>query len=99
MSEYLLKIDPDELEYIEGLDDKSERIVKDNLEKLEENPYPGRGKGDKERLKVQEDLVYRLHISREYTAFYDIMEGEKTVEILEVLPIDKAHKKYGDMLI
>jgi hypothetical protein len=36
-------------EYIAALDDKSARIVKDNLRKLESDPHPrpGSGSGDK----------------------------------------------------
>jgi mRNA-degrading endonuclease RelE of RelBE toxin-antitoxin system len=97
MSEYQLYVEEGELEYINSLDDKSERIVKENLKKLTDDPYPrpGSGSGDKEKLVVDGEEVYRLHIGRTYTAFYDIVEDEKVVKILEVLPIDEAHDRYG----
>lgn len=95
MAEYQLLVDPDELEYIENLDEKSARIIKSNLKKLADTPYPGRGQGDKERLVVDGEKIYRMHISRSYTAFYDILEDEKVVQVFEVLPIDVAHKRYG----
>lgn len=82
-------------DFLQDLDEKSKRIVKDNLAKLEE-PYPGRGKGDKEKIEWQGDAVYRLHIGRSWTAFYDIDETEQVVRIREVMPIDQAHKEYGD---
>ncbi|MDY6775309.1 MAG: type II toxin-antitoxin system RelE/ParE family toxin [Halobacteria archaeon] len=80
-------------EFLSDLDDKSEHIVKENLEKLGENPYPGEGKGDKEKLPVDGRVMYRLHIGRTYTAFYTIADDE--VRVREILPIDDAHKKYG----
>lgn len=95
MTEYRLLVEADVLAFIEGLDEKSERICKRNLEKLAENPYPGRGKGDKERLEVDGETVYRLHIGRTFTAFYDVDEDQETVRVLELLPIDEAHERYG----
>jgi len=95
MAAYQLLIEQDALNFINTLDEKSERICKDNLKKLAEDPYPGSGKGDKERLVVEGTETYRLHIGRTYTAFYDINEGNNAVEVLEVLPIDEAHKRYG----
>lgn len=83
-------------EFLQGLDEKSERIVRENLEKLSE-PYPGRGKGDKEKISWRGEMVYRLHIGRTWTAFYDIVENERTVQVLEILPIDEAHEQYGDL--
>lgn len=95
MTEYRLQVEEEALAFIESLDEKSERICKENLKKLAEDPYPGSGKGDKERLVVDGEEVYRLHIGRTFTAFYDILEGENVVQIFEVLPIDEAHKRYG----
>lgn len=95
MSEYTLVVEEDELGYVESLDEKSERICKDNIGKLADTPYPGEGPGDKERVVVDGEEVFRLHIGRTYTAFYEILEEEKTVRVLEVLPIDEAHDRYG----
>ncbi len=79
--------------FLEEPDEKSERIVRDNLAKLTQ-PHPGRGQGDKERLTQQD---YRLHIGRTWTAFYRIDESTDVVRVMEVLPIDEAHKRYGDL--
>jgi len=51
--------------------------------------------GDKERLVVAGEEVYRLHIKRTFTAFYIIGERTRIVRILEILPIKITHKKYG----
>ena len=83
------------VEYLRALDEKSRRICKDNLRKLEEDPYPGRGRGDKERLSVDGEEIYRLHIGRTHTAFYVVLEDQQEVRVVEVLPIDDAHKRYG----
>ena len=95
MTEYRLQVEEEALAFIESLDEKSERICKENLKKLAGDPYPGGGKGDKERLVVDGEEVYRLHIGRTFTAFYDILENQAVVQILEVLPIDEAHERYG----
>lgn len=82
-------------EYIAALDEKSERIMKDNLRQLGENPYPGRGTGDKEKIVVDGEEMYRLHIGRTHTAFYVIREDQSEVRVVEITDIDDAHKRYG----
>lgn len=83
--------------YYEGLDDKSQRIVTENLENLETEPYPkpGSGSGDREKIPVDGEEIYRLHIGRTHTALYDILEDEQQVRVVELLPIDEAHDRYG----
>lgn len=83
-------------DFLDSLDDKSKRIIKDNLAKLEQ-PYPGRGQGDTEQISWKGDEVYRLHIGRSWTAFYDIDEESSRVLVRELMPIDQAHKEYGDL--
>jgi mRNA-degrading endonuclease RelE of RelBE toxin-antitoxin system len=82
-------------EKLQFLDEKSFSIIIKNIKKLKEDPYTGRGSGDKERLPVKGKLRYRMHIGRTWTIFYSIMEEEKQVRVSELLPIDEAHKKYG----
>jgi mRNA-degrading endonuclease RelE of RelBE toxin-antitoxin system len=79
--------------FLQALPDKSRRICKNSLQKLE-NPFPGEGMGDKEKLHIGGEDVYRLHISRSYTAFYIIDTERKLVRVIELLSIEKAHKKY-----
>lgn len=94
--DYDILVAQDVAEFLSQLDEKSERIVRDNLSKLSE-PYPGQGSGDKERITWRGDEVYRLHIGRTWTAFYDVDESEDVVRVLDVLPIDDAHKEYGGL--
>ena len=84
-------------DYYETLDEKSQRIVRENLEKLEREPYPkpGSGSGDREKVPIDGDEIYRLHIGRTHTALYDIMEDEEQVRVVELLSIDDAHSRYG----
>ncbi len=80
---------------INHLPEKTLRIIKTALKRLEEDPFPG-NQGDKEKLVLRGGVViYRLHISRSYTAFYEIDLEEKLVIVQEILPIGQAHKKYG----
>ena len=92
---YRVLVTPEVRDSIDSLDNKSKRIVKKNLKKLEENPYPGTGLGDKEGLPVQGEKRFRLHIGRTWTAFYSVMEEKKQVRVSEIMSIDEAHKKYG----
>ena len=95
MERYNLSLSEEAKLFLEILDDKSKRICKNNLKKLKENPHPGRGSGDKEKLIVKGEEIYRLHIGRTFTAFYVILETKKLIRVVELLSIDKAHKKYG----
>lgn len=94
---YSILLAEDAREYITALDDKSTRIVKENLRKLEDDPYPrpASGSGDKEKLVIDGEEMYRLHIGRTHTAFYIISEEDTEVRVLEILPIDEAHDRYG----
>lgn len=95
MATYRVQVSEQARSFLQALDEKSRRICQNNLGKLAAGPYPGRGSGDKERLPVRGEEVFRLHIGRRYTAFYIILEGERMVRVVELLPIDQAHKKYG----
>lgn len=80
---------------INCLPEKTRRIIKTALDRLECDPYPGKD-GDKEKMVLKGGVViYRLHISRSFTAFYDIDKENKLILVQEILPIGKAHKKYG----
>jgi len=92
---YEVLLSDDAVSYLRSLDEKSERICKENLRKLTESPYPGEGKGDKEKLVVDGEELFRLHIGRTHTAFYLVDGGANEVRVVEILPIDEAHKRYG----
>lgn len=96
MSEYDVLLGDDALAFLTAADEKTERICTEKLGYLAENPYPGRGRGDKEKLPIdgRRDR-FRLHISRTYTAIYTVLEDDAEVRVLEILPIDDAHKRYG----
>jgi mRNA-degrading endonuclease RelE of RelBE toxin-antitoxin system len=85
-------------EYYGSLDEKSQGIVKENLAKLEEEPYPrpDAGSGDREKVTVDGEEVYRLHIGRTHTAFYVVVEDEGQVRVVNLMTIDEAHKRYGN---
>lgn len=93
---YELRIDLEAAEFLSSQDEKTKRIIKNNLEKLEEEPYPSPNtkSGDKEKVTVNSKEIYRMHISRSYTAFYVIEEGDNQVIITDIVDIDTAHKMY-----
>jgi mRNA-degrading endonuclease RelE of RelBE toxin-antitoxin system len=72
-------IDEQADEFLSSLPPKSQKIIKGNLKKLITDPFPGNF-GDKERLDLPiNPPVYRMHIGRSYTAFYQIDIDQKTV--------------------
>jgi len=96
MSEYDVLLGDEAREFFAVADDKTARICKEKLGYLAEDPYPGRGRGDKEKLPIDGHRDrYRMHISRTYTAIYTVIEGDSQVRVLEIVPIDEAHKRYG----
>jgi mRNA-degrading endonuclease RelE of RelBE toxin-antitoxin system len=84
-------------EFLDGADETTDRIVRDHLQSLAEEPYPrpGAGRGDREQLPVDGEELYRMHISRTYTALYTVDDAESAVRVREILPIDHAHNRYG----
>ena len=86
-------VEDDVLEFMENLPEKSQRIVKNKITRLSEDPYPGKD-GDKERFTCPgKEPVYRLHISHSYTAFYRIKN--ERIYVFGLMTIEQAHKKYG----
>jgi len=89
---FFVSIDIDAVSFVHSLDGKSRRIIRNQLQKLQNDPFPGKG-GDKELLDLGPNVkIYRLHIARSFTAFYQI-EGDQVL-ISEILTIEQAHKKY-----
>jgi mRNA interferase RelE/StbE len=91
---YKLIINNKALDFVKALPPKSQRIVIEKCKTLAEDPFPGQGDKEIIRRKDHKD-IYRLHISRSYTAFYKVYNDEKTVKILEITTIEQAHKMYG----
>lgn len=80
---------------INHLPEKTRRIIKTALKRLEDDPFP-ESQGDTEKLVLcGGSVIYRLHIAGEYSVFYDIDKEGKLVIVQEILSIELAHKKYG----
>jgi mRNA interferase RelE/StbE len=91
---YHLVIRKKALEFVNLLPSKSQRVVIEKCKTLACDPFPGQA--DKEVIHQKgHDDIYRLHISRSYTAFYRIYKNEKLVKILDITTIEQAHKIYG----
>ena len=88
-------VDKRALNFLNSLDAKAQRVIKAKLKFLRENPYPG-SDGDKENLHTNKKREsYRLHIARTFTVIYNINSDEKLVYITHIMPIEKAHRRYG----
>jgi len=44
---------------------------------------------------IDGEELYRLHIGRTHTTFYDVLEAEAEVRLIEVVDIDEVHRRYG----
>ena len=95
MSEYAVLLSESVAEFLGIADEKAARISTEKLGFLAKDSYPGGGRGDKEKLPIdgQRDRC-RLHISQAWTAFYTIIEGDTEVQVMEIVSIDGAHKRY-----
>lgn len=92
---FTILIEQKQSDKINGFDEKSRRIIRENLDGLSKGPYPGK-REDKEKFCLRDGyILYRLHIGRSWTAFYRVSDTEKIVKVLEVMTIEQAHKKYG----
>jgi mRNA-degrading endonuclease RelE of RelBE toxin-antitoxin system len=94
MIAFRLVIKKNALEFVNALPSKSQRIVREKCKTLANDPFPGDGDRELIQRKGHED-IYRLPISRSYTAFYKIYKDEKMDKILEITTIEQAHKIYG----
>ena len=94
MVAYRLVIKKKALEFVRALPPISQRLVVEMCKTLAIEPFPG--KGDKEIvMRKNHQDIYRLNISRSYTAFYKINKDEQRVLIQEIATIEQAHKIYG----
>jgi mRNA interferase RelE/StbE len=92
---FRLMADERALNFLNSLDAKDQRVIKAKLKILRDIPYPG-SDGDKEKLHTNKKREsYRLHIARTFTVIYNISSAEKLVYITHIMPIEKAHRRYG----
>ena len=91
---YEVRIDVDAADFLNSQDEKTQPIIKNNLGKLKDEPYPSpkAQSGDREKVTVKDEEVYRMHISRTYTAFYIVDEEKEQVIVIDNVDIDTAHK-------
>lgn len=85
-----VKIERRALQYVNDLPEKDRRIVKQHLPELED-PYHA---PDTELLR---NGHCRMNIARSYTAFFDVLPGG-IVNVLAVMTIEEAHKRYKRFL-
>ena len=79
-------IEKQALRYINSLPEKDRRIVKQHLMRLED-PYTAPD------VELLQNGHCRMHIAHSYTAFFDVVPGG-VVNILKVMTIEEAHKRY-----
>jgi len=85
-------IDRKALKYLSELPEKSRRLITEKCHALADDPFPGKA-GDKELLHLDYN-IYRMHVGRSFTVFYQIADDNKLIKILEIATIEKAHKLY-----
>ncbi|MDP2797198.1 MAG: hypothetical protein Q8N94_06790 [Methanoregula sp.] len=85
-----IQIERGVIKTLEKYPDKIREHIFIHFRKLE-NPYSA---PDVECLhsKVQ---VYRMHIGRTYTVIFKIHKESNIVQVLDLMTIEQAHKRYG----
>ena len=92
---FCLMVDKRALGFLNSLTVRDQRIIKDKLKILQDNPYPGPD-GDKENLHTnKKQKSYRLHVARSFTVIYNIDPDNNLVYITPIMSIEKAHRRYG----
>jgi len=81
-----VNIDKRALQNVNSMAEKDRRIVKQHLLNLED-PYTAPD------VELLQNGHCRMHIAHSYTAFFDVLPGG-LVNILEVMTIEEAHKRY-----
>ncbi len=72
-------VDKRALGFLNSLEAEDQRIVKEKLKILQDNPYPGPD-GDKENLHTNKKRKsYRLHVARSFTVIYNIDPDDNLV--------------------
>lgn len=74
---YKVFLHPDVHAFIQSLDEKSQRIVKSKLRTLREEPY-------KKGKKLAPTRFFRLRLTNNLRAIYEIVEKEEKVIVLVV---------------
>lgn len=90
MSEYRLLVEREALSFVERLDGRVERLCKEALAALADDPYPGSGRGERTRVVVDGGEAFRLRVGGTCTAFYEVLEDDDAVRVLELLPSDEV---------
>jgi mRNA interferase RelE/StbE len=88
---FAIRLHPDAVKFLKGLDEDSRNRIKSTLRSLEDDPFKNRSKADIKKMKGtkgREDL-YRLRIG-DYRAVYAV-EGD-TVWVTEIFLRGKAYK-------
>ena len=94
---FRLMVDKRALGFLISLEAKDQRIIKEKLKILQDNPYPGPD-GDKENLHTSKKRrSYRLHVARSHTALHNIDPDDNPVYITHIMSIEKAQRRYGRM--
>jgi hypothetical protein len=81
-----INIEKRALQYVNSLRENDRRIIKQHLLKLED-PYTAPD------VELLQNGHCRMLIAQTYTAFFDVLPGG-IVNILEVMTIEEAHKRY-----
>ncbi len=88
---YRVEIHQKATEFLKHLPEKLQGTTRDTLRALREDPRP-RGS---ELLTLPDNYrVYRIHVARVLTVFYQVYDDEHLARILKIMTIEQAHKEY-----
>ena len=77
-------------QFLENLPDKIRNHTIGTLKGFRENPHPR----DSELLTLPDEYqVYRIHIARVLTVFYQVHDEEHLVRILKIMTLEQAQRR------
>lgn len=88
---YRVEIHQKAVDFLEYLPEKLQENTRRTLREPREDPRPR----DSELLILPDNYrVYRIHIARVLTVFFQVYDDEHLVRILKIMTIEQAHKEY-----
>jgi mRNA interferase RelE/StbE len=88
---FVIEIHQKSREFLDKVPEKLKNNVRDVLLTLREDPHPRESK----LITLPGGYrVYRLHISRLFTVFYEVDFDKKRIYIVKIMTIEQAHKEY-----
>lgn len=87
-SEYEVRLDPELVDFAADLEDRKDRMFREELQKIAEDPHPSSETRSWMAVGPAEKPWYRYKIGRSWFVYYVVDEAAGVIRIADVLPYD-----------